>query len=84
MKKPRKADGVAPLPDDLKAEYAFDFRKARPNRFAGNIDHDCLVVSLDADVAEVFKTSETVNAVLRAMIFAMREASTPSLVTDQK
>ena len=61
--------------DDLQAEYRFDYRKARPNRFAGQIDQDRLVVTLDPDVSQVFTTSESVNSVLRALIEAMPKSS---------
>ena len=57
--------GVAP-------EYRFDYRKARKNRFARRIRTDAVVVVLDADVAEVFRDSREVNAVLRAAIAAFR------------
>lgn len=84
MKKPRKTSEATPLSDDLRDEYSLDFREARANRFAGKIDRDCLMVSLDADVAEVFKTSQAVNVMLRAMIHVMREVSSPSLMNEQK
>jgi hypothetical protein len=54
-----------------RSEYRFDYAKARPNRFAGRIDRRQLVVLLDADVSEVFSTSESVNSALRALITAM-------------
>ncbi|MDI6794680.1 MAG: hypothetical protein QME81_17745 [bacterium] len=53
--------------DDMLPEYNFDYRKARPNRFAAQFDKKHLVVSLDPDVAKVFTTPESVNAVLRAL-----------------
>jgi hypothetical protein len=54
--------------DDLQAEYNLDYRHARPNRFAGQIDKSRVVVVLDPDVAEVFTTPESVNEILRALI----------------
>lgn len=57
--------------DDMLPEYHFDYGKARPNRFAGQIDKSQVVVMLDPDIAEVFTTSESVNAVLRALITTM-------------
>jgi len=57
--------------DGLRPEYRFDYTKARPNRFAGRIDSQQLVVLLDADVSEVFSTPESVNTALRALITAM-------------
>jgi hypothetical protein len=56
-------------------EYSFDYSKARPNRFAGRISQDRLIVLLDPDVSEVFTTPESVNAVLRALIITMPGAS---------
>lgn len=55
----------------VRPEYSFDYRKARPNRFAARIDENRLVVVLDPEVARVFKTSESVNKALRALITAM-------------
>src|SRR2546428_7769155 len=57
--------------DEMLAEYDFDYRKARPNRFALRGEGGHLMVVLDPDVAEVFTTSATVNAVLRALITTM-------------
>ncbi len=55
----------------MKAEYRFDYEQARPNRFAGRIDRQQLVVVLDKDVSEVFSTPESVNNALRALISAI-------------
>lgn len=52
-------------------EYNFDYHKARPNRFAGQVDKSQVVVMLDPDISEVFTTPEAVNAVLRALIKTM-------------
>jgi hypothetical protein len=57
--------------DDLRPEYDFDYKKARPNRFAMREVEGPVVVTLDPDVAEVFTSSESVNAVLRALITTM-------------
>jgi hypothetical protein len=56
---------------DMRAEYRFDYRKARPNRFAGRVGKDRVVVLLDSDISKVFTTPESVNAILRALIAAM-------------
>lgn len=61
--------------DALRPEYRFDYAKARPNRFAGRIDRQQLVVLIDADVSEVFSTPESVNTALRALITAMPKPS---------
>jgi hypothetical protein len=57
--------------DELRPEYDFDYRTARPNRFAGQVDKSQVVVMLDADISEVFTTPESVNAILRALIKTM-------------
>ena len=56
---------------DLRAEYHFDYRQSRPNRFDDQIDTTAVVVVLDPDVAKVFTTPESVNTALRALITAM-------------
>jgi hypothetical protein len=67
-----KATEVRPVAsDELRPEYDFDYAKARPNRFAGRVDANRLVVALDPDVSKVFTTPESVNAVLRALIEVM-------------
>jgi len=52
-------------------EYDFDYRQARPNRFAPGIEEGSLIVVLEPDIAHVFKTSESVKTVLRALIAVM-------------
>jgi uncharacterized protein (DUF4415 family) len=52
-------------------EYRLDYSKSRPNRFAGRVPQDAVVVVLDADVAEVFQDADRVNALLRATIAAV-------------
>jgi hypothetical protein len=56
---------------EMVVEYRFDYKGARPNRFAGRIDRERLVVLLDKDVSEVFSTPESVNKALRALIGAL-------------
>jgi hypothetical protein len=53
------------------AEYAFDYKKARPNRFAARFNKEHRIVILDPDVSKVFTTQESVNTVLRALIATM-------------
>ena len=53
----------------MQPEYRFDYRRAKPNRFAGRIDKQ-LVVVLDDDVSKFFSTPESVNTALRALINA--------------
>jgi hypothetical protein len=71
MKKTKTADVASSERDDLLPEYQFDYRKARPNRFADRVDQRRLVITLDPDVGKVFTTSESVNNVLRALIEVM-------------
>jgi hypothetical protein len=56
--------------DDLLPEYDFDYRKAKPNRFAPQETPTSITVTLDPDVAAIFKTSEAVNNALRILISA--------------
>lgn len=58
--------------DDLLPEYEFDYKKAKPNRFA--LKEQQRVVILEPDVAEYFHDSEVVNRVLRALIEVMPRA----------
>lgn len=58
---------------EMRREYRFDYRKARPNRFAGGFKTRAVAVVLDPDVASVFGSSDTVNALLRSVIAAMPE-----------
>lgn len=62
--------------DELRPHYDFDYSKMKPNRFANEPKiYKNVFVSLDEDVSEVFQTSESVNAVLRSAIKAMRTAA---------
>jgi len=65
----------SPKDDELLPEYRFDYRKAKRNRFAGQYQQDSRVVVLDADVAKVFTTPESVNSVLRALMQTMPGAA---------
>jgi len=71
MKKTEGSKLTSKESDDLLPEYKFDYSKGRPNRFAARIQQEDVTVALDPDVAEVFTTSESVNAVLRAIIETM-------------
>jgi hypothetical protein len=71
MKKAKGPERDVSSSDDLRPEYRFDYRKSRPNRFADRLESEKTIVTLDSDVAEVFKTSESVNSVLRALIAVM-------------
>jgi hypothetical protein len=49
---------------NMPPEYEFDYRKARPNRFASGIVDGSLIVVLEPDIARVFKTPDSVKNVL--------------------
>jgi hypothetical protein len=61
---------------EMAAEYRFDYKKAKPNRFAKRMKNEPLIVMIDPDIAKVFTTSEEVNKALRALISAMPEKKT--------
>jgi len=71
MKKTSSRKQRGQTPAGMRAEYRFDYRKARPNRFASAMKGSTVAVVLDPDVARVFQTSEAVNALLRSVISAM-------------
>jgi hypothetical protein len=60
----------------MASEYRFDYKKAKPNRFAARMKDEPLIVMIEPDVAKVFKSSEQVNKALRALISAMPEKKT--------
>ncbi len=57
--------------DTMRKEYRFDYRRAKPNRFAEKMSEDVVAVVLDPDVAGIFNSSKAVNALLRSVIAAM-------------
>jgi hypothetical protein len=71
MKKTRITKPSPGSEKDLLPEYRFDYSKAKPNRFAARLKRGNRAVLLDPDVAAVFSTPESVNAVLRALIETM-------------
>ena len=71
MKKKPTSKSREKRAEDMQPEYDFDYNKAKPNRFAGRIAKDRLVVLLDPEVSKIFPDSESVNAVLRALITAL-------------
>ena len=60
-------------PDTMRKEYQFDYRRAKPNRFAEKMPKEVVAVVLEPDVAAVFNSSEAVNALLRSVIAALPE-----------
>ena len=71
MKKTSTSKSRRKHSDDMQPEYDFDYTRAKPNRFAGRIVKDRLVVLLDPEVSKVFTDSESVNTALRALITAL-------------
>jgi hypothetical protein len=62
----------------MRKEYRFDYRRAKPNRFAEKMSEGVVVVILEPDVAAVFKSSEAVNTFLRSVISALPESKQQS------
>ena len=60
--------------DAMRAQYRFDYERAKPNRFAAKMPEGAVAVVLEPDVAAVFKSSEAVNALLRSVISALPES----------
>ena len=71
MKKTLRIKAKAKRDNGLRSEYRFDYAKAKSNRFAERTRPGSVAVLLDPDVAEVFKSPESVNAVLRALMATM-------------
>ena len=61
------------MADELRGEYQFDYSKAKPNRFAAKLKKGGRLVVLDPEVAAAFAGSESVNAVLKALLQTMPE-----------
>jgi hypothetical protein len=68
--------------DDLRDEYALDYAKSKPNRFAAKLK-DTTVVVLQPDVAEVFQSSKAVNELLRSAIAATGAKSAKQRLTSR-
>jgi hypothetical protein len=66
--------------DELRDEYALDYAKSKPNRFASRLKGTTVVV-LQPDVAEVFQSSKAVNDLLRSAIAATGANSTKQRLT---
>ena len=75
MKKSRNGNRSPNPEPEMLPEYRFDYSKAKPNRFAARFKRGSRAVVLDPDVAAVFSTPESVNAVLRALIENMPQSS---------
>lgn len=64
------------MSDELRPEYEFEYRNAKPNRFAANFPPGGRLIALDPDVAAQFQDSREVNAVLRALLQTMPQHRT--------
>lgn len=71
MRKKETISGKAATGGELRPEYRFDYRKAKPNRFAAEAVKGGFVVLVDEDIAQVFQTPEAIKDVLRALIATM-------------
>ena len=69
--RPKRDNGLQP-------EYHFDYTKAKPNRFAEGARPGSVAILLEPDVARVFKSAESVNAVLRALVATMPSRRAPA------
>jgi hypothetical protein len=70
----KKAPAAA---EEMRREYHFNYKKAKPNRFARQLGRRTIAVVLEPDVAAVFKSSESVNALLRSVIAALPAEAEP-------
>lgn len=66
------------MADELRGEYQFDYRQAKPNRFAAALKKGGRLVVLDPEVAAAFPESGAVNAALRSLL-----QPTPAPPADQ-
>jgi hypothetical protein len=65
----KKNHAAEPAPDEMRPHYDFDYTKSRPNRFAARPKLGRVrSVVLEPDVAEVFRSSDQVNELLRSII----------------
>jgi hypothetical protein len=78
MKSTSQAKTKAKSANELKAEYRFDYTKAKPNRFAERTQPGSVAILLDPDVARVFQSAESVNGVLRALLATMPNRRAPA------
>lgn len=69
----KQTDKTTDSSDDMRDHYEFDYRQAKPNRFAKRINQNSIMVVLDPDVAAVFPTAEAVNEALRVMVQALKQ-----------
>ena len=74
------------MTDELRDEYDFDYKKAKPNRFAvpmGSLKSGGRVFYLEPEVAARFASSEEVNRLLKALLEAMPPQTTTVVEPQQ-
>jgi hypothetical protein len=72
------------MSDEMRSEYEFDYRQAKPNRFAAGLKQGGRIVVLEPEVAEVFHSSKDVNALLRAVLQALPASGGTNQESDIK
>jgi len=65
--------------DELLPEVRLDYAQARPNRFTKGITEKSLVIVLEPELAQVFKTPEQVKKILRAIAGALPQQETKAV-----
>ena len=78
MKRTSVSKGKAKRTNGLRAEYRFDYTKAKPNRFAERTTRGAVAILLDPDVARVFTSGDAVNTVLPALMQTMPRQRVPA------
>ena len=68
----------------MRAEYEFDYSRAKPNRFASRMDQPVVAVVLEPDVASVFDSAAKVNAQLRSILATGKPKRRSSRVRTQR
>src|SRR5581483_3173567 len=77
MKKTSARKKIHTISEDMRREYRFDYKKVKPNRFVEQLGVGTIAVVLEPDVAAVFKSSESVNTLLRSVIAALPANAEP-------
>jgi hypothetical protein len=67
-----------PSDEDMLPEYHFDYREARPNRFAADVEEGSMVIVLEPDISRAFRSPESVKAILRAIAGGLSEQMSKS------
>lgn len=66
------------MSDELREEYQFDYRQAKPNRFAAVVRAGGRIIRLDPDMAAAFADEAAVNAALREYLRTRPAEPTPA------